>query len=74
MWTESHRETSKSAEAVPSFKKGLGLFVRVVRRTVLKFALGFAPEFVIPAFGLAGKLPQLVGSSSDLIIARTGHV
>ena len=52
----------------------MGLLLRVVRCAVLKFTLGFVPEFIIPALGLAGKLPQLVGTRSDLVIGRTGHI
>lgn len=55
-------------------EEGPGSFVRIVRRAVLQFALGFAPEFVVPAFGLAGKLPQLVGADPDLFFGRTRHV
>ncbi len=65
---------SRSAVAVLSLEEGLGLLVRVVRCAVLKFTLGFVPEFIIPALGLAGKLPQLVGTRSDLVIGRTGHI
>jgi hypothetical protein len=38
-----------------------------------QFALGFAPEFFIPAFGLAGELPQLMSTGSDLVFGRIGQ-
>ena len=57
-----------------SLQKSLRFFVRIVGGAILQFTLGFVPEFIIPAFGLASKLPQLMGTCSDLIIARIGHV
>lgn len=63
--------------ASPLFQEGVGFFVRIGRRIAIRdFAFGPIPEFLLAAFGPAGRFPKLVSASANflhLIVGRAIH-